>query len=81
MATLLFVDDYKKWHKSFEQLVRAKWPESKMRVGQDVEHWKQLLLAPLDERHADYPDVVKSLQRVVDRIIGYEMEERYEMEE
>ena len=33
-----FVDDYKKWHKSFEQLVRDKWPESRMRVGQDVEH-------------------------------------------
>ena len=33
------------------------------------------MLAPLDERHADYPDVLKSLEHVVDHTLGYEMEE------
>ena len=70
----LFFDDVKKWRQLVFEWISEKWPDAKPDFGQDVEHWKWLMMAHVEESHPDYGMLVKDLGKVVARLLCYRFE-------
>ena len=72
----VFFDDIKKWHILCRAWIASHFGDEAAQgvlLGQDVEHWKKLLLTPIDESHADYQALLRDLNAIVNRLLGYKL--------